>query len=336
MVRTSDFPQADRLEQVGLVASAIAAGKRSDTEIEVFIGLASDSRQGRYYRRAAELLGLITTQKNYSSLTDLGVEYNSLGIIGSQKDFLARCLVETPVFQEALRYIHQHSPDDKQLRSWFRTFYPGAQSTADRRFSTFASYSRDADLLRRAEKLNELVRHQGSVVKKSVQTGDGLRGAEQLQPPSKAPSFTSIGIIQSDIDGQKRERASQMHWRLIDAKAAFLRERELDPYSNPQIDLFTNDAGEVILYEMKSVDAQGANLLAQLRKAVAQLYEYRYIYNEPSAKLCIVTNAAVPAAERWLLNYLAADRLIAYEWTADFVNFECDPASQNLLGRFSP
>ncbi len=336
MVDKSDFPQADRLEQVGHVATAINLGKHSDAEIEAFIGLASDGRQGRYYRRAAEVLGLITTQDNYSSLTELGQEYNTLGPDAAKKDFLARCLIETPVFREALRYIHQHKPDDAKLRQWFRVYYPGAQSTADRRFSTFTSYLRDADLLGRNLPRNDVLRHQGSVVKKTTEQGVGLRGQGNQGPSAQAPVFTAAGIQQADIDIQKMERAGQVHWRLVDAKATFLEERDLEPVSNPQIDLFTNDAGAVIIYEMKSVEALGANLLSQVRKAVAQLYEYRYVYNEPSARLCIVTNAAVPAAERWLLNYLAADRLIAYEWTADFVNFECDAASRSLLGSFSP
>jgi hypothetical protein len=336
MVSTSDFPQADRLEQVGLVAAAIAAGKRSDTEIEAFIGLASNSRQGRYYRRAAEVLGLITTQDNYSSLTDLGVEYNTVNSNGSRIDFLARCLVETPVFREALRYIHQYKPDDAKLRQWFRGYYPGAQNTADRRFITFTNYLRDADLLGRNLPRNDLLRYRGSVIKKTTDQGIGLRGENNQEPPRQAPVFTAAGIQQADIDIQKIERAGQAHWRLVDAKATFLEQRELEPVSNPQIDLFTNDAGAVIIYEMKSVNPADRNLLSQVRKAVAQLYEYRYVYNEPQARLCIVTNAAIPTGERWLLNYLAIDRQIAYEYTADFVNFECDQASKNLLGSFSP
>lgn len=46
MVATADFPQADRLEQVGRVAIAIAKGNQADEEIEAFIGLDSNARQG--------------------------------------------------------------------------------------------------------------------------------------------------------------------------------------------------------------------------------------------------------------------------------------------------
>lgn len=336
MVGTSDFPQADRLAQVGRVVIAVTAGKHSDGEIEAFLGLASGRRQGRYYRLAAEILGLINTTENYSSLTPLGTEYSTLTSELAKMDLLARCLIETPVFREGLRYINQHKPNDTQLRAWFRSFYPGAQSTADRRFSTFLSYLRDADLLGQNGTQNDLLRHRGSVVKEVAQVGDGLTGRSLRQIGITAPVFSNAGIVQSDIDVQKLERANQTHWKLIDAKATFLEDRGVEPYSNPHIDLFTNDDGDVILYEMKSVDDKSVNLLSQVRKAVSQLYEYRYIYQEPSARLCIVTNAPVNGADQWLLEYLAKDRSIAYEWTSDFSNFESDANSRALLGNLAP
>src|SRR5687767_11420464 len=137
MVATTDFPQADRLLQVGDVATAVRAGQRSDQGIEAAIGLDSNARQGRYYRRAAEILGLITTRQNSSGLTELGLEYTRLGTRSARLSFLARCLTETPVFSSALKYVLAHRPTDKQLLLWFKNFYPGSENTAGRRFSTF-------------------------------------------------------------------------------------------------------------------------------------------------------------------------------------------------------
>ncbi|HQU09722.1 MAG TPA: hypothetical protein PLV25_07155, partial [Opitutales bacterium] len=161
MVTTADFPQADRLEQVGEVALAVSKKLHSDDEIEAYIGLDSGARQGRYYRLAAEVLGLITNQQNYAVLTPLGEEFASLNSAAAKMDFLARCLVETPVFHQALHYIHQHNPSDNQLKLWFRTFYPGAQSTADRRFHTFMSYIREAGLLKPSSIGNRLRKYAG-------------------------------------------------------------------------------------------------------------------------------------------------------------------------------
>ena len=337
MVSTADFPQADRLEQVGKVVLAIANGRRADEEIETYIGLDSSGRQGRYYRLAAEMLGLITNQQNYAVLTTIGEEYARLTSAAARKDFLSRCLIETPVFRAALHYIHKYKPTDNQLKKWFRAFYPGAQSTADRRFVTFMNYLRDADLLKQSKGHNELGKYSGSVVKITKLSTAGITARKPrktiIAPPTTA---SSSGSIRVDIDAQKRERANQTHWMLVAAKAAFLEGRGLQPYENEHVDLYASRDGDVILYEMKSVDQEGTNLLAQVRKAVAQLYEYRYIFDEPKARICLVTNQAIANKDGWLLDYLAKDRLIAYTWTENFSDFNLSDASKNLLGGFSP
>jgi len=139
-----------------------------------------------------------------------------------------------------------------------------------------------------------------------------------------------------DIDRQKLERANLLHWKLVDAKASFLAKLGATPYDNAHIDLFAEMKSEFIIYEMKSVHDDSANLLAQVRKAVAQLYEYRFIYAKPDARLCIVTNRAVCKANEWLLSYLEQDRSIAYAWTEDFVHFSAHPQSKALTGVFAP
>jgi len=336
MVTTADFPQADRLEQVGKVALAISKGHHADGEIEAFIGLDSAGRQGRYYRLAAEVLGLILNQQNHAVLTPLGKEFASIDTPAAKMDFLARCLVETPVFHKALHYIHQHNPNDRQLKLWFRSFYPGAKGTADRRFHTFICYLRDAGLLQSSTSKNRLKKFVGSVIKQTIPPTRGLTGRKLKQFPSATPSTGAKGVIRIDVDAQKRERANQIHWNLIDSKSSFLDARKLEPRANEHIDLFADDQGDVILYEMKSVDSESGNLLSQIRKAVAQLYEYRYIYEQPDARLCIVTNHEITKKDDWLLDYLSQDRLIAYEWTADFQNFECSDRSRKILGDFVP
>lgn len=336
MLSKSDFPQADHLKQVGEVAIAVHNQRRTDKEIEAYIGLDSAGRQGRYYRQAAKVLGLISSQHNHAVLTPLGAEYASLTSSAARTDFLARCLIDTPVFREALIYIRKHKPTDHQLKVWFRAFYPGAQSTADRRFVTFQNYLRDARLLKRSGASNDLGKYTGGVVKQSTSSTVGLAGRKVKKTIATTPIYTTTGSIRVDIDMQKRERANQTHWQLIAAKSSFLEDRGLQPYENEHIDLYTNMDGDIILYEMKSVDPGLSNLLAQVRKAVAQLYEYRYIYSEPAARLCIVTNAGVAKKDDWLVDYLAKDRSIAYEWTEDFTIFQCHAGSKLLLGSFAP
>lgn len=335
MVDTSDFPQADRLEQVGKVAIAVAKGNRSDDEIEDFIGLGSAGRQGRYYRRAAEILGLITTSQNYSSLTALGKEFASISSSTARSDFLAQCLLETPVFRAALDYIFAKKPSEAQLRAWFRNFYPGESSTAGRRYSTFRNYLFECGLIKYVGHQITVSKYSGAVTKQKISSVEQLRGKSVHQKAVKPPEAWSGQTISYDIDSQKMERANQTHWNLITAKSAFLDHRGFPAFENEHIDLYTHsENGDILLYEMKSIFEN--NLIAQIRKAIAQLYEYRFVFSAPNANLCIVTNAPIPKTDTWLLDYLGKDRNIAYEWTEDFENFECSVMSNTILNLFAP
>ena len=71
-LETSDFLQADDINKVFQVVDAVASGSTSDEDIENYLGLNSGSRQGRYYRLAAEKLGLIINFANNASLTPTG------------------------------------------------------------------------------------------------------------------------------------------------------------------------------------------------------------------------------------------------------------------------
>lgn len=334
MVSTNDFPQADILSQVGLVAESIHNGKKSDSEIEQFIGLNSDGRQGRYYRLSAQILGLIKNDHNFARLTPLGEEYVKLRTDTAKNDFLARCLVETEVFKAALSYIHTHQPTNEQLKLWFKNFYPGAASTADRRFITFQRYLDDCKLVYEQNGQIFINMFLGGIVKKSAP--DELKLVGRKYGQTKPPIFEKISRISFNIDRQKLERANQIHWKLVDAKSSFLYAAGFESFDNKHIDLFSRTNNDIIFYEMKSIDTTGTNTIPQIRAAIAQLYEYRYIFNEPTAKLCIVTNSKLENENIWISDYLSKDRLIAYEWTDDFISFNCDKPSQELLGEFFP
>lgn len=337
MVTTAEFPQADRLTQVGLVAEAIAKGNHTDDAIERYIGLDSGGRQGRYYRQAAVVLGLITNHEDNSVLTAAGQEYAAIATEPARLDFLAQRLVDTPVFHRALQYILKNSPNQTQLKAWFRSIYHGSVSTADRRFSTFTNYLRDASLVEVSTGAYVLSKYSGSVLKTSVGDTQASQGTPLSQAtPSWAPSGkTRGGIIQVDVDLQKLERANAIHWKLVDGKSMFVSTLGAIPHDNVHIDLFAEKGKDLIIYEMKSVNDGSTNLLSQIRKAVSQLYEYRFIYAKPEAKLCIVTNQGISKANKWLLDYLETDRAIAYEWTDDFKHFQSQSRSKAITGNFA-
>ena len=72
-IQSNDLPQADRIESVVAATLAIANGARTDMEIADRVpGIEGDDRQGRYYRKAAEILGFITNIRNNAAITEKG------------------------------------------------------------------------------------------------------------------------------------------------------------------------------------------------------------------------------------------------------------------------
>ena len=231
-IKTSDFPQADKLEQVGKVAIAVSKGNHSDDDIESYIGLESSGRQGRYYRLAAEILGLVTNETNNAILTPLGKEYSTLSSNSARLDFLGICLIETKVFNEALRYIHKYNPDDKKLKLWFRSLYPGATSTADRRFSTFINYINDANLVEKSKGIHLIEKYSGGILKIKEDNKE-LKGKVKNKIGETPPSYNA-DKISYNINAQKMERANKIHWELIAAKSQYLHNLGFQPYENQQ------------------------------------------------------------------------------------------------------
>ncbi len=140
MVDTSDFLQADDINKVAKVAEAVHCGHHTDDAIEKFIGVNSAGRQGRYYRLAAEKMGLVNLSgKNHTVLTQCGMGFVNLPP-SEQEKYLRVAIQNLPVFICAIQFINATKPDSYQLRQWFMNSYPGEATTADRRFSTFIKY----------------------------------------------------------------------------------------------------------------------------------------------------------------------------------------------------
>ena len=332
-IQTSDFPQADKILQVGKVANAIASGFHTDREIEDYIGLESEGRQGRYYRLAAEIIGLTLNDSNYATLTPMGQEYSTLNSDQSRLEFLGDCLVKTRVFKEAMDYIRQHAPNDQRLKAWFVKFFPGGEGTAIRRYSTFKNYLKDTKLVDQGSAVVLSRKYIGEVAKVNEELLALDKKILSLNKGKvKQPQFKNKSLAYN-VDLQKLERANKIHTSLVSGKANYLNQLGFQTYENLHIDLFVKDS-EIILYEMKSINESHSNFIQQARKAVSQLHEYQYIYDVNNAKLCLVTNKPVAEYQSWYLDYLADDRNIAYEWTEDFVNFETLPNSKAILGDY--
>jgi hypothetical protein len=125
----------------------------------------------------------------------------------------------------------------------------------------------------------------------------------------------------------RREKANREHARILTMLAAKLRANDHSPYENVFIDLYTEIEGQTYIFEIKSNNTR--NALSQIRKAIAQLYEYRYRSNKVGATLCIVLQQK--PVQAWVEDYLLHDRGILLCWLVDDVRLECPEECHPML-----
>lgn len=129
----------------------------------------------------------------------------------------------------------------------------------------------------------------------------------------------------------KRQKSNAYHRFLVKKVEEQLRARGCKkPKDNIYIDLAGELNGIKILFEMKSCNSN--NVISQIRKAVSQVYEYRYRYAhefpQESTLLCIV---AQERPDDWLLNYLINDRDINVIWLEGDINLACASDCNELI-----
>lgn len=119
--------------------------------------------------------------------------------------------------------------------------------------------------------------------------------------------------ILSQISRAKMERANQMHRRTLDALVAFLDRYGFVVQFSQLVDAYAHLKMGPAIFEVKSID--DSNERQQCRKALSQLYEYRYLHNLQTADLWLVLSQAPTTS--WLIEYLVHDRGIGVIWFED-------------------
>jgi len=334
-IRTSDFPQADNIEGVFKLVEGVNKGHRTYQALEEYIGLSSEGRQGRYYRATAENCGLIINSSNSANLTHLGTEFVSLSSKTARLEFFAMCLSAAPLFERAIKYVSTNKPNPEQLRLWHSNLYPGKDSTGDRRYNSFLRYITQTNLIEEVSGKYIVKDLAGAALTSKVSENKTLSGRPVSQIKGLKAASEANAFLQYNVSMKKRERANYIHKKLVAAKSDCLTAAGFKPLENAVIDLFAIQKNDAVLYEMKSISQNKKSFVAQMRKAISQLYEYRFIYSNPKAKLCIVTHVRVPKEFNWMKTYLCNDRDIAFSWSDDFKTFNIDKKSKNLLGQFA-
>jgi hypothetical protein len=174
---------------------------------------------------------------------------------------------------------------------------------------------------------------------------EGIEQTSILLPSSNLPPLTprqssrpvspTYKPNESNTDPEvtrlKRQKSNTYHRFLVEEIERRLKTQGCEePEDNVYIDL----AGEInhvkILFEMKSCNPE--NVIYQIRKAVSQVYEYRYRYSsyfpQESTLLCIVVQER---PDNWWLDYLIKDRGINIIWLEGDVNLACSSDCNELI-----
>jgi len=147
------------------------------------------------------------------------------------------------------------------------------------------------------------------------------RGADSKVTDSSAIHQARSASRSTTLDLIARRKlawANSTHEGMVNHLAHELRKRGYEPQYNTFIDLFCSRERDAIIFEVKSISAE--NWLSQIRSAVSQLYEYRYIHELKQAKLCLVLSS--PPPEQWIISYLEEDRSIHLCWLSSAGDFD--------------
>lgn len=319
-VPSDQIPQADILIDVIKTVVAVSQGARSYQDIANAINKVD--RQGRYYRKAAEIIGLIrSTGRNHSELTDLGRQFVQTNPTLANP-VLIHGVLNSRIFQRIIPFL-ENNAENGVIRNEIERFLIniadlGGSSMAPRRISSVISWLVDLNIVTEANNryylstttINERVENVAfdNVDEPLIPSTTDLSEYETVQMRSKEAAETIISYKRSAAT----ERADNSHRRLVNLTSERIRNAGSLPKYNQLIDLATRYQNQDFIFEMKSTTEQ--NEKTQIRNGLSQLYEYRYLQNKPSAKLVLVIENPLSHKESWRSDYLENDRDIYLIW----------------------
>ena len=319
-VPSDEIPQADILIDVVRTVIAVSQGERTFQQIAQFIDKVE--RQGRYYRKAAEIIGMISTPStNQSVLTPLGHNFVQSNPVLTNPALL-KGVLNSRIFQRIIPFLESKGSIGVS-RGEFETFLIatadfGAASMALRRISTIISWLVDLGII---QVTNSRYILSNQTINQRLDNIEFDNSDEPLLPnPNDLNEYNTVQERSSSAreaiityrDTAALERADNAHRRLVNLTSERIRNVDALPKYNQLIDLATHIDGNDFIFEMKSTTT--SNEKAQMRAGLSQLYEYRFLQNKPSAKLVLVIENPLSTKEHWRQNYLEQDRDVYLVW----------------------
>jgi hypothetical protein len=330
-----DIPQADVLDDVVRTVEAVGQGAQTFQQIARMIGKVD--RQGRYYRRAAEILGFISNEQNHSGLTARGRAF--LDQPEERNRLLAESVLKSRLIQRVLPFLesagHRGVSRAQMERFIEEVTEPVGESMIPRRVATVLSW---LDRVRMVREHNDRFALRGGLPN-GVDIVEYEAPDEPLFPKKyDLNEYKSVegkvrearGYINVLVDDATRERAEGAHRMLTDLVADKIRRAGSIPKNNRYVDLSAAIREDLYLFEMKSTTDD--NVHSQIRRGISQLFEYRYLQHVPDAKLVIVIENPPPREKQWIVDYVVNDRKLLIAWDGDGRTLKFPPENGADLG----
>jgi len=333
-IASRDVPQADRLDVVLDIVTAVGHGAATYQDLSKVIRYVE--RQGRYYRRAAEILGFTARgTRNTSELTPKGHQWLAADPPG-RRALLAQAVLSSPMIQRIIPLLEsKHNGCTRQELEGFivTVTEPAGPTMVPRRTATVVSWLEEIGMLSVHGEVYYLqpppphvapIRYASDSEPLLPRTFDLREYATPARRMSARPGATTYAVSHA-----LRERANSAHQSLTALVAEKLRLHGSVPRCNSFVDLAASVSGALYIFEVKST--RPFNTHAQVRQGVSQLYEYQYLQAAPGARLVLVIEQPIPERLAWLVDYLVADRGILLVWDGAGRTLYCDPRQQRDL-----
>jgi len=333
-IPSREIPQADSPDTLERAVSAVAEGATTFQDIARVLGY--HERQGRYYRLAGELLGLLDRPaQNHSRITELGKAF--VAARGKRRsEMLAVALMNSRFFQRIVAFLQSFGgkgATKPQLQDFIGSLTETTPNMVERRASTVVSWLRAANLI---------TEQGGRYIFRSFPEVMSVVDCAAVDEPLLPRQFTlkeyeavagrtrsARGFIKYEIGRAKLDRANSIHETLTKLVADKIRAVGSVPKRNPLIDLAAKVGKHRFIFEMKTTPAKSFH--AQVRRGVSQLYEYRYLQAVPDARLVLVIEHPLPGKLRWMIDYLTRDRDILLAWDGDLKTLHCSREIRDSL-----
>lgn len=322
-ITSANVPQADLLSDVMRTVVCVSEGGSTYQDIAGFIG--KGERQGRYYRKAAEILGFILTPStNSSALTPLGELLIETGPT-IENELVLQAVLNAHVFQRVIPFFENNNQGltKSEIINYLASVSDipeTAESMLPRRFSSVISWLETLGLIDREGQRYFLRDGLFETIPRLEFTHD----EEPILPSSG--ELHEYEVVETRVDQANEavlyykslaalERANNSHIHLVNLVSERIRNSGSLPRFNQFIDLAARIGERDYIFEMKSTTVN--NVKSQVRKGLSQLYEYRYLQNIPEAQLVLVLENPLPQEMRWIHEYMEIDRGIHLIWDGD-------------------